>query len=268
MRTMNFAKVEVQEHIATVSMTQPTMPPAFFRELRDVFVELGQRKDLRAIVLQSEAKSFTYGLDLPEAFRELGPLLSGADAGQRSELYATILELQSCFNAVADCPVPTIAAIHGHCIGGGIDLICCCDVRVCSADAVFSVRETRIAIVADLGTLQRLPDIVGQGHARELALTGKDIDAQRAGAIGLCNSVHADRETAQAAAQDMARAIAANSPLTVRGVKNVMDFTRAHGRDAGLQYVAAWNSAFLASADLGEAMSAFMSKRPPSFTGR
>jgi enoyl-CoA hydratase len=158
-----------------------------------------------------------------------------------------------------------IAAVHGRCIGGGIDLISACDIRLCSADAQFSVRETKIAIVADLGTLQRLPALVGQGHARELAFTGKDIAAERARQIGLVNDVYADEAELKKAAAALAREIAGNSPLTVRGVKRVLDFGQGKPAADGLSYVAAWNSAFLASDDLAEALSAFAEKRPPRF---
>ena len=153
-------------------------------------------------------------------------------------------------------------------LGGGVDLIAACDLRVASADAVFSVRETRIAIVADLGSLQRLPAIVGSAQARELALTGRDIDASRAHAIGLVNQIAADRDAAWVGAQALAAEIAANPPLTVRGVKQVLDYSAGKSIDDGLAYVAAWNAAFLASEDLGEAVAAFAQKRPPRFNGR
>ena len=244
------------------------MAPAFFDQLGQVFGDLQRDTDVRAIVLRADANAFSYGLDLPAAFREFGPLFAAGSASQRTELLALIERLQGTINAVASCPVPTIAAVHGYCLGGGIDLITACDFRLCSADAVFSVRETKIAIVADLGTLQRLPRIVGRGHARELAFTGKDIDADQAVRIGLCNRHLPDRDQLWSEADAVAREIAENPPLTVRGVKRVMDFGEDHGARAGLDYVAAWNSAFLASDDLGEAMSAFMQKRPPEFKGK
>ena len=171
-------------------------------------------------------------------------------------------------SAVAKCPVPVIAAVHGWCIGGGVDLISACDVRTASADARFSVRETKLGIVADLGSLQRLPRIVGQGNARELALTGTDIGAQRAQAMGLISEVATDRDGALQAARAMAQEIAENPPLVVRGVKQVMNFGEDKSVDDGLEYVAAWNSAFLASEDLGEAVSAFAARRAPEFKGK
>lgn len=260
--------LEVQDHVATMTIRSATMPPAFFSELRSAFLEIGSNNDVRAVVLRSSAKSFSYGLDLPATFKEHGALFAGGGATERMALNSLIGELQESMNAVYRCPVPVIAAIHGHCIGGGIDLITCCDIRLASSDSTFSVRETKIAIVADLGTLQRLPAIVGEGHARELALRGCDIDAERALCISLVNHVYEDKERLHREAQTMASEIAANPALTVRGVKKVMDFTRDHGAEAGLQYVSAWNAAFLASEDLAEGMAAFMGKRKPDYKGR
>jgi enoyl-CoA hydratase len=261
--------VETTDHIATVSLQHKTMTPTFFREVEEVFTGFARETDLRAVVVRAAGDHFTYGLDLKASFAAHGNLMTGASmAGPRMELRQLILDLQKSFNAIADCPVPVIAAVHGWVIGGGIDLISACDIRLASADAKLSVRETRIAIVADLGTLQRLPAIIGKGHTRELAFTGKDITAERAAEIGLVNHVYADRDALDQAAQDMAREIAANAPLTVRGVKQVLDYCEDKSVAEGLRYVATWNSAFLASEDLGEAAAAFMQKREPKFKGR
>ena len=168
---------------------------------------------------------------------------------------------------MADCPVPVIAAVQGWCIGGGVDLIAACDIRLASAEAQFSVREAKIAIVADLGSLQRLPAIIGKGHVAELAYTGKDITAGRAEAIGLVNHVSADADAVVADARAMAAEIAANSPLAVQGTKAVLAAGEGRSVAEGLDYVATWNAAFLSSDDLMEAMAAFMEKRPGNFTG-
>jgi enoyl-CoA hydratase len=125
----------------------------------------------------------------------------------------------------------------------------------------------KVAIVADLGSLQRLTGIIGDGHLRELALTGKDIDASRAERIGLVNDVYPDRDATLAVAREVAEEIAGNSPLVVRGAKDVLNHDREPRVEAGLRYVAAWNSAFLPSQDLTEAVTAFAERRPPRFTG-
>jgi enoyl-CoA hydratase len=260
--------VALEGHVATVTLATPTMPPAFFAACEEVFRRLAAERELRAVVIRSSAKAFSYGLDLPAAFQQYGALFAGGGAATRAELLAMIRRLQGSFDAIAACPVPVIAAVHGHCIGGGLDLASACDIRLCSSDATFSLRETKIAIVADLGSLQRLPAIIGKGHTRELAFTGKTISAARAREIGLVNDVLPDRDALAAAAQALAREIAANPPLTVRGVKDVLDFGEGKSVAEGLAYVAAHNAAFLASEDLGEAMAAFMEKREPRYQGR
>lgn len=181
---------------------------------------------------------------------------------------AEILRLQASITAVADCHLPVIAAIHGYCIGGGVDLAAACDIRLASADSVFSVRETKVAIVADLGSLQRLTHIIGKGHLSELAYTGKDITAARAESIGLVNQISADAGAVLSDARAMAGEIAANSPLAVQGTKAVLAAGEGRSVKEGLEFVAAWNAGFLPSEDLTEAMTAFMEKRPAVFTGK
>lgn len=261
--------LRTEDHVAVVTLDRPTMPPVFFAEIEAVFRGINADPQVRAVVIRGAGKAFSYGLDLPAAAQEMGQHFQGSTtAAPRMELLAIIRRLQAAFDAIAACPVPVIAAIHGWCIGGGVDLISACDIRLATADAKFSVRETKIAIVADLGSLQRLPRLIGQGNTRELAFTGKDIGAVRAREMGLVNEVFESQEALFAAAKTMAAEIAANPPLTVRGVKQVLDFGEGKSVADGLAYVATWNSAFLASEDLGEAMLAFMEKRPPLFKGR
>ena len=264
--------VEIADHIATVTLLGPgkgnAMGPDLWRELPEAFAALDADASVRVVVLRGSGDHFTYGLDLMAMAGELGPHLAQATtAGPRTELLGIIRRLQGAVNAVERCRKPVIAAIHGWCIGGGIDLVTACDVRMCSAEARFSVREVRVAMVADLGTHQRLPRVIGQGHARELALTGRDIDAAYAERIGLVNHVHPSPEALFEAAHGVAREIVDNPPLVVQGIKQVMNFSADHPTSDGLAYVALWNSAFLASDDLTEAMTAFAMKRPPSFKG-
>jgi enoyl-CoA hydratase len=245
------------------------MGPAFWDELPLVMAALGADPETRVVVLAARGPHFTVGLDLAG----MGGAITGggeetSGAATRLRALHEIARLQRSITAVADCPKPVIAAIHGWCIGGGIDLITACDVRVASADTKFSVRETRIAIVADVGTLQRLPGIVGRGIAAELCLTGDDFDAERARAIGLVNSVHADHTATVAAAREIADRMAANSPLAVQGTKRVLKYCEGKSVEDGLAFVATWNAAFLQSDDLGEAMRAFFEKRRPEFKGR
>ncbi len=265
-------RVEIQDAVAEVVLTGPgkgnAMGPAFFRELPLVFDELDRDENVRAVVVRGDKGNFSYGLDLKamggELFQHLAP---GNLAKERAKLLDLIMTLQRGFDAVERCRKPTIAAIAGACIGGGVDLISACDIRIAARDAKLSVREVKLAIVADMGSLQRLPRIIGHGHTRELAFTGRDIDSERAQRIGLVNDVFADEAALLAAARAMAREIADNSPLAVQGAKQVLAFGEGSRIAESERFVAVWNAAFLASNDLGEAMQAFMERRPAKFTG-
>lgn len=265
--------VKVDEGVAEVILLGPgkgnAMGPEMFRELALVFGELDRDPAVRAVIVYGSGDHFTFGLDLKSMMGQLGRFVMGPQmAGKRADLLDLIRELQGSADAVERCRKPVIAAISGWCIGGGLDLAAACDVRLCSADARFSLREVKLAIVADLGSLQRLPPIIGQGNTRELAFTGKDIDATRAAAINLVNAILPDRETLLGAARAMAREISDNPPLTVQGIKQVMSFTSSQSTEQGLRFVAAWNAAFLQSMDLNEAIAAFMEKRPARFKGQ
>ena len=264
--------VDVDGHVAQVTLLGPgkgnAMGPAFWAELPVAFEALDADPDVRAIVLTGSGKNFSYGLDLAAMGDTLGPMMAdGALARPRADFHARLRTMQQSITAVADCRTPVIASVHGWCIGGGVDLISAVDIRYASADAKFSVREVKLAIVADVGSLARLPLILSEGHLRELALTGKDIDAARAEKIGLVNDVYADAEASLAAAHATAKEIAANPPLVVQGVKDVLDEQRTAQVSASLRYVAAWNSAFLPSKDLTEGISAMFAKRAPEFKG-
>jgi enoyl-CoA hydratase len=265
--------LSIEAHVATVVLRAvgkaSRMGPAFWREMPDAFAWLDASPDVRAVVLRGEGEHFSFGLDLASMGGELGAVLGdGAMAKERTELLGTIERLQRAISCVAACRKPVIAAITGWCIGGGVDLATACDVRLCAADARFSVREIKLAMVADIGTLARLPAIVGQGHARLLALTGDDIDAARAARIGLVEDVYETHAALFEAACEVAKRIAANPPLVVQGVKQVLNAASERAAADSLRTVALWNSAFLPSHDLREAMTAFMTKRPPVFEGR
>lgn len=265
---MNCFSVEREGNVARVTMLSPSMGFEFFRELPLLYRELDANPEVRAIVLGGSGSNFSIGLDLKDVASTFGALATGeTGATARTALLAQVREWQASITAVADCRTPVISVIQGWCIGGGIDLAAATDIRLASADAKFSIRETKMAIVADLGSLQRLVGIIGDGHLRELALTGGDIDSARAERIGLVNTVYPEPTALWDAALTMARAIAANPPLVVRGVKDVLDAERAPRVEAGLRYVAAWNSAFLPSRDLGEAFASFAERRPAEFIG-
>jgi enoyl-CoA hydratase len=274
--------VEQDEWVATVWLDRPearnAMGVDLWRDLPLAMEAVSRDQQVRAVVIAAKGPHFSVGLDL----KAMGNLLVGGGGdhatdgatsppstaararGARSE----VLRLQDSITAVARCPKPVIAAVHGYCIGGGVDLIAACDIRLASADAVFSVREAKMAIVADLGSLQRLPSIISAGHLAELAFTAKDFSAERAKEIGLVNDVAADAEGVLKAARSLAAEIAANSPIAVQGTKAVLAANEGRTVAEGLDYVATWNAGMLASDDLVEAVTAFMEKRIPKFTGR
>jgi enoyl-CoA hydratase/carnithine racemase len=260
--------VEKEGGIAWLILNRPekrnSMNLLFFDELQRHFEEFDRDPEVRVVILRAEGKSFTAGTDI----FGLAPLVQGEDARSREDLRLAIRRLQEGISAVERCRKPAIAAVHGHCMGGGVDLLSACDIRMASRDAVFAIRETKVAVIADLGTFQRLPHIVGQGLFRELALTGRDFKAEEAMRMGFITHLCDDREKLYEEARRTAAEIAACSPLSVQGAKEVILFSRDHGVQAGLEYVAQKNAAALRSEDLFEALKAFMEKRPPAFKGK
>ena len=261
-------KLEVDAHVAWLALNRPekrnTMGADFFKSLAAHLEKCDQDTDIRAVIIKAEGKSFTAGTDLQEA----AALLSGTAADQRENTRRNILLLQKSLTALERCRKPIIAAIHSHCIGGGIDLISACDIRLASKDAVFSIRETRMGIIADLGTLQRMPYIIGYGRFMELALTGRDFTAAEALEMGLITHLCDDQQSLYTEARKIAERIVRCPPLTVQGTKEVILHSRDNGIAAGLQYVAQKNVAALPSEDVVEAVTAFMEKRQPEFKGK
>jgi enoyl-CoA hydratase len=269
---MQALRIDIADHVATVTLMGPgkgnAMGPDFWRELPVAMAELDDNDDVHVVVVRGQGPNFSFGLDLMGMVAELAPVLMGnPDAAARAKLLEVIRRMQGSISSAATCKKPVIAAVRGWCIGGGLDLVAACDVRVASTTAQFSLREVKLAMVADVGSLQRLPHIIGDAATRELALTGKDIGAARAQALGLVSDVIDDAAFDDAVAT-LAKTIAANPPLVVQGVKQVMNRRIADEIERGLQHVATWNAAFLPSEDLQEAIAAFSERRPPVFRGR
>jgi enoyl-CoA hydratase/carnithine racemase len=260
-------RVEKEGHLAWLIIDRPekrnTMTFDFFTGLTEHFGRFDADPEVRVVIIRAEGKTFCAGLDLIEG----AAILGDGSAAQREKTRWRIRELQDNISAVERCRKPVIVAIHGHCIGGGIDVTSACDIRLASKDAIFSIRETRIGIVADVGTLQRFPTLVGQGLFRELAMTGRDFTAEEAYRIGYVNRLYENREALFEGARALAEQIAANPPMTVQGVKEVILFTRENGIFPGLDFVAQKNAAILPCEDLKEAVTAFLEKRTPHFTG-
>jgi Delta3,5-Delta2,4-dienoyl-CoA isomerase len=272
LQTMTYEKLRIDylengvTHVVLSGNKMNTMNGTFFEEIGRAFDALGVCARTRCIVLLSDKRCFSSGLDLVEASQ--GFLSGGGDGGddaRNQSVYELVLRWQRCFDALQRCSKPVIAAIHGACIGGGIDLVSAADIRVCSRDAVFSVAETRVGIVADVGSLQRLTGIVGKGAARELAFTADKIDAKRAFELRLVSDVYADRDTLLSQANAMAARIAAHSPRAVQGTKAVLNYADEHTTADSLNHVALWNAAFLNVSDMSEAFSAFIDRRTPTY---
>ena len=261
--------VSLENHIATVRLNRPekanAMSATMWQEIRQAFQWVDTTPEARVAVLQGEGKYFTAGIDL-QMMMGLGPQIRNeCDGRTREALRRVILDLQDTLTSLERCRKPVLAAIHGGCIGGGIDLVTCADMRYCSADAYFTIKEIDIGMTADVGTLQRLPKLVGEGIVRELAYTGRKFDAQEAKDIGLVNRVFDSREALYAGVQEIAATIAAKSPLSIRGTKEMITYARDHSVADSLNYIATWNAAMLMSQDLTEAMTANMTKKVPSF---
>ena len=266
-----FFEVEKQpeQKTAILYLNRPdkrnAMNTPFWSDLPKVVAELNADPEVRAVVVAAKGKSFTTGLDLEEFFRNSKDKIGAQDGDGREELMAMITGMQSGLNAIADVQTVFIAAVQKHCIGGGLDLATACDLRLCTKDAMFSLRETKVAIVADMGSLQRLPYIIGQGHTRMMALTGKDVKADEAYRMGLVNEVYETQDEMMAAAMKLATEIASNPVLAVRGAKEILNYGLNHTQQDGLKHVVLWNTAFIDHQDLREMLAAFVERRKPVF---
>jgi enoyl-CoA hydratase len=262
--------VTLDQHIATVSLNRPDKANAMnwqmWQDIRSAMQWADRTPEARVVVIEGEGKHFTSGIDLTMMMGLQAQIKDDCDGRSREKLRALVLELQDTLSSIERCRKPVLAAIHGGCVGGGVDLISCTDMRYCSADAYFTIKEIDIGMVADVGTLQRLPKILGnQGIVREMAFTGRKVLADEAQHIGLVNKVFDSREALQAGVQEMAALIAAKSPLSIRGTKEMLNYSRDHSVADGLNYIATWNAAMLMSSDLTGAMMASMSKQTPVF---
>jgi enoyl-CoA hydratase len=264
--TYKYIELEIKDYIATVTLAREKSLNAlsleFSAEIASVFKSLGTMNDVRAVILRSKARIFCAGLDLKDA--------AGGFTGTPRGPFDMIKKSQplfDCCNAIEECPKPVIAAVHGQCIGGGLHIISACDIRLCTDDASFCLKEPKIGLCADMGALQRLPLIVGQGYAREIAFTVGFFNAQQAQKMALVNHVYADQTALYEAANKMAAEITENAPLAIECSKEVLNFSRHTSVSEGMALAIQKNMFLLTTKDLQEAFIAFMEKRAPNFKG-
>lgn len=265
--TFETLELSIEEKVATVHLNRPdkanAMNVPMWDELQVCFEWLDAEPDVRVVILAGNGKHFCAGMDL-SVFGGLSG--SKQDPARRAEaLRRTALRLQGNLTAIEKCRVPVLAAVHNTCIGGGVDMVCCADMRYASEDAFFSIREIDIGMTADVGTLQRMPRIVADGLVRELAYTGRNMDAEEAREVGFVNRVFENREVLMREVTAIARTIATKSPLAIRGTKEMVLYTRDHGVADALNYVATWNAGMLSQADLQAGIEAQMKKTQASY---
>lgn len=268
---MEFSTLDVSldAGVATIALNRPdkanAMSEPMWYEIERAMQWLDETPEARVGVLVGRGKYFTSGIDLALLMGVSTKIDDDCEGRRREKLRRLILKLQDTLSSIERCRKPVLAAIHGACVGGGIDLITACDMRYCSANAWFSVKEIDVGMTADVGTLQRLPRLIGEGMARELAYTGRRVDGAEAREMRLVNRCFESPEALHAGVMEIARAIAAKSPLSIRGCKEMITYTRDHSIADGLNYIATWNAAMLMSKDLTEAGTANMQKREPVF---
>jgi len=260
--------VNVEDKVCHVQINRPekanSMSPAFWEDIGNVFQWIDETSEVRVVVLSAIGKHFCAGLDL-SMFGQITPSETDCEARKREALRLNILNMQDRLSLIERCRKPVLAAIHGGCIGGGIDMVSACDMRYCAADVYFTIKEIDIGMTADVGTLQRLPHIIGDGIMREMAYTGRNVYGAEAQDIGLVNKHFDSKELMMAEVMKIAQLIAAKSPISIRGTKEMIVYTRDHTVTEGLNYIATWNAAMLQSNDIKEAMVAKAEGRDPIF---
>ena len=262
--------IKIDSNVAEIEINRPDHANAIDEELwfaiGNFFSEIAESKSVRVCIISGVGSNFTSGIDL-KYLQHLSKEIENYDCeGRKREfLRNKILKLQAAFSQIERCSKPVIAAIHGGCIGAGVDLISACDIRYSTKEAVFQIKEIDLGITADVGTLQRLPHLIPQGVVRELAFTGRSFSGNEAQSLGLVNNCYGDKKTMMTEVRKIAKQIASKSPLAIRGVKEMLTYSRDHSVASGLNYVATWNSAMLLSSDLEESIMALMKKRTPEY---
>ena len=262
-------KVSIQNKVAHVTFNRPHKSNALnqqaWDDMKAIFEEIDLTPEIRAVVLSGEGKNFCAGIDL-SLLMDISKMNAIKGEGRKREaLRQSIIHYQATVTAIEKCRKPVLAAIHRACVGGAVDVITACDMRYCTEDAFFSIKEIDVGMVADVGTLQRLPKIINSGIVAELAYTGRKVSGTEATAIGLTNKTYATKEEMIAGVTAIAETIATKSPLSIRGTKEMLTYTRDHSVPEALNYMVAWNAAMLMSDDLMETFQAMKQKRKPIY---
>jgi enoyl-CoA hydratase len=264
---MQHFKLTIDQHVAHLQLACPdqmnTMNPQFWRELDEVLQNLHRGNDARALVVSSTGKHFTAGMSLDVFSGAVS--LDDKDAGSRAAIFDKLMDMQVTFNRLESLRIPVIACIQGGCIGGGVDLISACDIRIARQDAFFCIQEINIGMVADLGTLQRLPKLIPEGIVRELAYTGRRLQAQRALALGLVNELFEDQDALVNAGLQMAREIASKPPVAIWGSKQAIQYARDHSTEDALKQMGWLQSGIWDTQAVRESVAAFKEKRGAQF---
>jgi enoyl-CoA hydratase len=262
-------EVDVADKVAHVRLTRPdelnTMVPEFWSDLPEIVQSISDSGEARALVLSSTGKHFSAGMDLSVFAGSAGLANEGEPGRRAANMRLMVKRLQDSFTVFERARIPVLVAVQGGCIGGAVDLACAADMRYATKDAFFVVQETNIGMVADVGTLQRLPKLIGDGLARELVYTGRRLPAERAYEIGLVNQLFDDADSLVAGVLDVAREIATKSPLVTWGNKESLLFARDHSVAESLNFIATWQMGAFQPADMMESFTAKGERRDPAY---
>jgi enoyl-CoA hydratase len=266
---LNSFELDIKNKIATVKINRPdkanSLDIAGWRELKYIFTKLNEEPAARVVIIRGEGKHFCAGMDLGALIQIAQSYDGNCEARKREVFSNNLQELQDAITSIADCAKPVIAAVHGACVGAGVDLISACDMSYCTDDAYFCIKEVDMGLVADMGTLQRLPRKIPQGLVNELAYTGRKMFGIEAKDAGLCNATFVQQEDLYTHTEELAKQISEKSPVVIRGTKKVLAYAQDHTIKDGLEYIKVWNAGMIYSNDLMEAMQASMEKRKPIF---